>query len=178
MIKKELPKSTVVAPALIKKADMASAFKPFESIIFDTRALLRILDDLALIERSLFRAKEGFISQKARDFTTSSTLLLFDEIEKMGAEPTGDKNQLNFLHDLIEYLKRLPQVKVTLAFSPTNNFIEKISTQISNLLGKKAILDVLVDEYIVGGAVFEFEGRISRQTLDIQLESVLKKFVN
>lgn len=153
------------------------AYKPFENTIFDMRGLLRILDDLALVERSLFRGKEGLISEKARDYTSGSILLLFEEIEKIGLEPASDKKQLEFIKDLVIYLKSLPLVKLTLAFSPTNTFIEKISGQVSAQLGKKTLLDILVNEYVVGGAIFEYNGKISKQTLDTQLEVVLAKYV-
>lgn len=153
------------------------AFKPFENFIYDTRGLLRMMDDLALIERSLFRDKEGPISAKAKDFTTSSVISLFEDVEKTGLEPASEQKQLKFLKDLEEYLKSLPQVKINLAFAPTNTFLERLSNQISVIVGKKTLIDLVVNQYLVGGAEFEFRGKISKQTLDIKLEEVLGKLV-
>lgn len=157
--------------------DGTLAFRPFENSIFDMRGLLGILDDLELVERSLFRGREGTISAKARDFTNSSILGIFEEIEKAGLEPTQEQKQVKFLKDLAQYLRSLPTVRVTLAFAPTNTFLEKLASQMSSYMGRKTILDLLVNEYIVGGAVFEFGGKISRETLDSKLEEALGKLV-
>ncbi len=167
---------TKSAPA-VSPVDTGTAFKPFENAISDVKGLSLMLDDLVLVERSLFRGKDGLISYKARDFTTSSIISLFEQIEKIGLEPTIEKRQMEFLKDLTAHLKSLPVVKVTLAFAPTNTFIEKISSAVSGFLGKKALLDIVVNEYIVGGAVFEYAGRVSRQTLDVQLEGALGKHI-
>lgn len=168
--------SGVSKVANVPNADTATlAFKPFENSIYDLRGFLRMNDDLELIERSLFRGKEGTISFKARDFTTSGIIALFEDIEKAGLEPATDQKQKKFLQDLISYLKTLPVLKVTLAFSPTNTFLERLGNQISTIVGVKTLLDVVVDEYIVGGAIFEFKGKISKQTLDEQLEGALRK---
>ncbi len=156
--------------------DTTVAFKPFENSVYDLRGFLRMIDDLELIQRSLFRGKEGTISFKARDFTTSSIIGLFEDIEKAGLEPETDQKQQKFLMDLIGYLKTLPVLKLTLAFAPTNTFLERLSNQVSTVVGVKTLLDVVVNEYIVGGAIFEFKGKISKQTLDEQLEGALRKF--
>lgn len=151
------------------------AFKPFENSIYELRGLLSMLDDLALIERALFRGKEGTISSKAKDFSTSSIIAIFEELEKTGLEPYTERQQLKFLKDLIAYLKTLPTVKVTFAFAPTTTFVQKISNDISNVLGKKALLDITVDQFIVGGALFEFQGKTSGMILKEKLEEVLFK---
>lgn len=151
------------------------AFKPFENSIYDMRGLLRLLDELALVERALFRGNEGTISAKSRDFTNSGVIFLFEEVEKAGLEEMTDVKQLAFLKNLVSYLKSLPVVKVTLAFAPTITFLEKISGSISDIVQKKTLVDLVVDEYIVGGAIFEFRGRVSKQTLDVQLEQALGK---
>ncbi len=159
-----------------KKIDSTNiGFKPFENSIYDLRGLLRMTSDLELIERSLFRGKEGTISFKARDFATGGTVNLFTDIEKAGLEPATDQKQKKFLGDLLSFLKTLPVLKLTLAFSPTNTFLERLGNQITTVVGVKTLLDVVVDEYIVGGAIFEFKGKISKQTLDEQLEGVLRK---
>lgn len=155
--------------------DATIAFKPFENSIYDLRGFLRLLDDLILIERSLFRGKDGTISSKARDFANSTVISIFEDIEKAGVEPATDAKQLNFLKDLVAYLKKLPVVKVTLAFSPTNTYLEKMSNSLSVFMNKKTILDAVVDEHIVGGAVFEYGGKISESTLEAPLGEFLSK---
>lgn len=173
----KLPNESKVSNLGAAPVDESVAFKPFENNIYDTLGLLLMLDDLMLIERSLFRGKEGLISQKGRDFTTSSIISLFEEIEKTGLEPETDAKQLSFLKNLVSYLKGLPMVKVTLAFAPTNTFLERISNSISAIVGKKTLIDLVVNQYIVGGAIFEYKGKIISQTLNSKLDESLRKAV-
>ena len=174
----EVSERSKIVPTLnVSPGDVNIAFKPFENAIFDLKGLFLMLEDLTLVERALFRGKDGTISFKARDFTTGNVIGMFDQIEKMGLEPTVEKKQLEFLKDLTAHLRGLSVVKVTFAFAPTNTFIEKISSAISAILNKKILLDIVINEYIVGGAVFEYEGKVSRQTLDIQLEAALGKYM-
>ncbi len=177
MIQEKVSRVSKASQVSSVTANPEIAFKPFENSIYDLRGYLRMNDDLELIERSLFRGKEGTISFKARDFTTSSIINLFEDIEKAGLEPPTDQKQKKFLQDLIVYLKTLPILKITLAFSPTNTFLERLGNQVSTIVGTKTLLDVVVDEFIVGGAIFEFKGKISKHTLDEELEGVLARSV-
>src|SRR3989344_2738580 len=85
-------------------ADLTVAFRPFENSIYDMRGLLRLLDDLILIERALFRGRQGTVSFKARDFISGGVVSLFEDLEKIGLEPTTDAKQLEFVKDLVKYL--------------------------------------------------------------------------
>jgi len=165
------------ATKITKAPALNVAFKPFENSIYDIRGRLRLLDELTLIERALFRGKEGTISEKARDFTNDVAPALFEKIETAGLEPVGDAKQLSFIKELVGYLKGLPVANITLAFAPTNTFVENLSNQISTVVGVKTLIDLIVNEYIVGGAVIEFRGKVFRQTLDIPLEEVLRREV-
>jgi len=150
------------------------AFSAFANTIYDTAGLNRLIDDLTLIERSLFKDKSGPISAKARDFTTGNIIPVFEEIEKAGLEPTTEAKQSAFLKDAAGFLQALTVVKVTIAFDPTFNLVIKLSNQLSQFLGKKVILDLIIDENIIGGAIFEYNGLQSTQTLQTKLESQIK----
>lgn len=154
------------------------AFSPFVNSIYDIGGLMTLLEEISLIQRTLFRGKEGLISQNAKDFTTGNIITIFEELEKTGLEPVTDQKQMKFLQDLVVYVKKLPIVKVSIAFEPTNTFLIKLNSQISVVLGKKIILDIVINQYLVGGAVFEYSGKVGRYTLDNELENVLKKLVD
>lgn len=150
-----------------------SAFVPFANTICETRDLWRLFDQIANVERFLFRGKEGTIAQKASDYLPSNLAAIFSEIEKAGLEPQGDQQQKEFLAELVLYLKLLPQVKITLAFEPTNSFVTALNSDISNQIGQKAVLDVCVNQYIMGGAIFEYKGKVLKDTLEERLNTVV-----
>ena len=60
--------------------------------------------------------------------------------------------------ELEKYLRSLPEIKLEIAFSPENNFLEKISQWFEKELGQKIILDLTVNPKIVGGAIIEYQG--------------------
>ena len=163
-------------------SDLASqrsvAFSPFVNNIYDTSGLLRFLDEITLIQRSLFRDKGGPISLKARDFTASSILYTFEEVEKAGLEPETDQKQMQFLKELVAFIKKIPVVKISIAFEPTNTFLMKLNSQISATIGKRIILDVVINQYLIGGAVIEYNGKAGKYTLDGPLEEALRKLAH
>ena len=85
---------------------------------------------------------------------------------------------MQFLKDLIGFLQNLPLVKVTFGFEPTQSFLMRLNNQISAFISKKAILDILIDENVIGGAVFEYNGKISHQTLQKKLDNELVSLVS
>lgn len=162
---------------MIKTAFDQSAFLPFANLIVDTEGLYRMINDLSMVQRSLFKNKEGTIADKSRDFLASDIVSVFAEVEKSGLVPSGDAKQQEFVRDLVAYLRDLPVVKLTLAFGPTENFLSRINLQISTAIGRKAVLDVVVNEYIMGGAIFEYMGKVRQDTLNEKLSSVVGELV-
>lgn len=154
-----------------------SAFVPFDNIINDVNDLFALIDNIDSAQRFLFKGKEGTISQKASDVMPINLAALFLEIERLGLEPKGDSLQIKFLKDLLVHLRSLPQVKVTLAFNPTKSFITRLNSQISSQIGKKVILEIFVDQYIIGGAIFEYRGKIREYTLATKVKEAIEKRV-
>lgn len=158
---------------MINQVNDKSAFLPFANSINDTGEQVRLLDQVATIGRFLFKGKEGAITQKASEYLPSDLASIFLELEEKGLEPAGDDRQMAFLDSLIKYLKAMPQVGVTLAFTPTNNFITRVNSVISNELGKKVVLDIIINQYIIGGANFEYKGKFREDNLGQKLDTVI-----
>lgn len=154
-----------------------SAFVPFANHINTSEELFRLLDQLSTTERFLFKNKEGAISQKARDFLPADLAAIFKEIEEKGLEPAGDEKQQQFIKELVKFLKELPLVKMTLAFESTYNFVSQVNNVISNEAGGKIILDLVVNQYIIGGAIFEYEGKIKEYTLQEKLNDSIERLI-
>ncbi|OGE09195.1 hypothetical protein A3A60_03945 [Candidatus Curtissbacteria bacterium RIFCSPLOWO2_01_FULL_42_26] len=155
-----------------------AAFAAFVNTVYDMPGLSRLVDDLTLVERSLFKEKTGTISEKVKDYLTGRVLTIFQEIELAALEPQDDRKQLEFVRDLISFLNNLPQVRVTIAFDPTVSYVIKLNNVISQQAGKKVIFDIVIDDKIIGGAIFEYKGRICEQTLQSKLESKLSDLID
>ncbi len=154
-----------------------TAFGAFANTIYDVNDLSRLVDELNLVERSLFKDEAGTIYDKARDYLSGGVLSIFEQIEKAGLEPEGDQKQLQFLKDLVSFLNNLATIKVTIAFEPTRSFVMRLNNQISASIGKKCVLDIVIDESVIAGAVFEYKGKAVEKTLKSDLYNVLVTMV-
>ncbi len=160
------------------KATFEEAFEPFVKLVNDTGDLAFLIKEFSKVEQFLFKTKSGTILAKVNGTLPKSLALIFGEIENGGLEPFGDQKQLEFLRALLAYLKSLPVVTVTLAYEPGSSFVARLNTQISETLGKKVLLDITVDKDILGGARFEYGGRVGDYTLEERAKEVVGKLIS
>lgn len=147
----------------------------FLSGIKDTKGLYRLIDQLESITKELYHNQDGTITQKLKGKLLSSIEAIFAWLEQNNLEPKGDGEQKAFIEELVSYLKKIPQVKITLAFEPDDLFTAKLNDQISNLVGQKIILDIDVNHHIVGGVVLEYQGKHHDYSVEPRVNSYLKE---
>ncbi len=153
----------------------SSAFVAFANSVFTTGDMYRLFDQLEELKRFLFKDKAGTISQKAGFYMPKNLAPTFLEIESLGLEPAEDLTQQRFLDSVIAYLRSLPLVKMTLAFEPTDSFVKKINGEVSDLIHQKALLDITVDQHVMGGAIVEYRGRRKEYVLSQALSASVEK---
>lgn len=146
---------------------------PFLAQVFDTNDVLGIAQQIEGIRRFLFKGKEGSITQKTGTFLSGSMFKILKEFEDRGMEPVGDEKQEKFLDSIVEYLESVPKVKITLAFEPSITFIQRLNADISKEVGQKVVLDISINQFIVAGAVFEFEGKIQDHSLSQKIDDFI-----
>lgn len=153
----------------------SSVFVAFASNVNDTAGLERLLGEIDGIKRLLFKGKEGTIVEKAGTFMPAELGEILTEIEKKGLEPIGDSNQMRFLEGVEENLRSLPLFKITLAFEPAATFMVALNGLVSQRVGRKVILDIYVNQFIIAGAVLEYGGKYDDFSLAKQAEEVIGK---
>ncbi len=62
------------------------------------------------------------------------------------------------ISELEKKLRYLPEIKLEIAFSPDDNFINKIDWWLEKELGQKIILNITVNPKVVAGAIIEYHG--------------------
>lgn len=60
--------------------------------------------------------------------------------------------------ELEKKLRSLPEIKLEIAFSPEDGFLNRMSDWLEKELGQKTILDITVNPKIVTGAIIEYRG--------------------
>ena len=83
-----------------------------------------------------------------------------EELVFLLEEIAGKKTELGKeeIYKLEKKLQSLPEIKLEIAFSPDDNFINKIGQWIEKELGQKIILDITVNPKVVAGAIIEYQG--------------------
>lgn len=151
----------------------SSALVAFANSVNTLSDMFRLFDQLEELKRLLFKDKTGSISEKAGFYMPGNLAPIFKDIQTSGLEPQGDLQQQRFLDSIIDNLKKLPVVSVTLAFEPTDSFVGKLNNEISTLCGGKVLLDLVINQYIVAGAIFEYKGKRKEYILKDKLESAI-----
>jgi F0F1-type ATP synthase delta subunit len=141
--------------------------------IFTKEDIISLKEDISKIQKVIF-SKSGTLSEKAKGIAKKELFEFILEAEKKGEIDFSSQEQFEFLENLKIKLDSLPLLKMTLAFSPTQSTIEKISQFLENKLGKKIILDISYNPEILGGAILEYRGKYLNLSLAKNLEKSLK----
>ncbi len=85
--------------------------------------------------------------------TKEELVFLLEEIARKKIELRKEE-----IYKLEKKLRSLPEIKLEIAFSPDDNFINKLGQWIEKELGQKIILDITVNPKVVAGAIIEYQG--------------------
>jgi len=111
-------------------------------------------DEVDLLLDHLYKGKAGdFELALKNDLRAWVSELLLSAF----ANPDVKKDE--YLRGLKEAIAKLRELKLTLAFEPTQNSIEKIHDWVRRNVGEGIILDVTLNPTIFAGAIVTFEGR-------------------
>jgi F0F1-type ATP synthase delta subunit len=141
--------------------------------IFTKEDIISLKEDISKIQKVIF-SKSGTLSEKAKGIVKKELFEFILEAERQGEIDFNSQEQFEFLENLKIKLDSLPLLKMTLAFSPTQSTIEKISQFLENKLGKKIILDISYNPEILGGAILEYRGKYLNLSLAKNFEKSLK----
>jgi F0F1-type ATP synthase delta subunit len=79
-----------------------------------------------------------------------------------------------YLNELKEEIVSVETVEITLAFNPSQDFLDKLSNRVKTDFGKNVAPDVIVDQGIIAGAKIAFMGKIK----DLSFRKMLKNTMN
>ncbi len=119
---------------------------------------LSILDKLVTIEEGAYNLKQSFTQQLEQTFSEKQKdrILLLCKKQQVHLDNKGHTGV--FLRVLQNQIKTLPTVTITIAFSPSDQFIIDLSEWFLANLGRVVLLDIVVDSTIIAGAVISLSG--------------------
>ncbi|OGH22093.1 MAG: hypothetical protein A3F31_00105 [Candidatus Levybacteria bacterium RIFCSPHIGHO2_12_FULL_38_12] len=144
-------------------------FLPILKLIKTTDDVSRINDELEILLASLYRVKNGFETTLKKSVSMELANVIKDLAGQTNKDLRGQMRGL--LVDIQKYLLSLPVVKLTLAFSPSQEFVEKIVSYIRENMNSSAVIELAKDSSILGGAIISASGKYK----DISLKKALEK---
>lgn len=138
-------------------------FEKLTEDIITKQDLLYLLDDINQAQDLIYQEEKKFgenLEGKLKEILKEQD---FSNREK----------QDEFLSQLKTRLEDIPQVKLTLAFPPSESFLEETSHELENEIGTKIIIDLTVKPEIIGGAIIEYGGNY----LDFSLAKQISQFL-
>lgn len=148
--------------------------KKFLEKIITTEDLNYFLEEIETSRKLLFREIDLPLSKRLEGKVSKDFQKFVERMEELGKISKDLEKSKDFFFDFKNYLQKIPRVKLLLAFKPRREFLEKISEFLEKELGKKIILDVLLNPEIVGGVVLEYEGKYLNLSLLKKIENFLK----
>lgn len=149
--------------------------------IYTKEELESFLDQLNTFSLEIYKGDGGDINKILEEkFDYRFSEFMRNEMKNAGIKLKSDKKgisgtQLDQLRNLAKELhnsiRSVPKLQLVLAFNPTEAFIKKLFSWVGSNVGEGVVLDIMLDQKILGGAVVTFNGKYKDY-------SVLKKFQN
>jgi F0F1-type ATP synthase delta subunit len=91
------------------------------------------------------------LAEKIR--TREELVFFLEEIAEKKSGPGKEE-----ISKLEKKLRALPEIKLEVAFSPKDNFLNRVGQWFQKEIGQKVILDITVNPKVVAGATIEYQG--------------------
>jgi len=150
--------------------------RELEKQILTKEDLIFYLEELKTLENLSFQSPEIPLKEKAKGKVSEKILNFIENLEKEGKLPKGPEREKEFFKELRTQLSSLYQIRIKIAFEPKRDFLKKLSLFFEQKLQKKVILDVRIDPEIMGGIIFELEGKIFDFSIGKKIEKLISKY--
>ena len=133
------------------------------------------VEDIEETKRWIYKLARKPLNEKIKSSVSENFRSLVSQLEVTGELPNARKELTAFFRGAIEYAEKIPSVKLTLAFFPSPEFLKKITSWLSNEIGRKSVVDVSVDEKIIAGATIEYDGEYRDYSFAAKLDEVIEQ---
>jgi len=150
-------------------------FEDFLKKIITKEDLIFFIDQINLAEQFLFKDKNIPLTDKIKGRVSKDFEELIEKLEKENVITRDVEKSRIFFENLKNYLLKIPQIKIEIAFKPSRNFVEKISLWLEKNFGGKMIVDLYFNPEIVGGAIVEYKGKHLNYSLAKKIDELISK---
>jgi len=153
---------------------MESVFEKFTDTIKTKEQLDRYLEQIRQASRWVYKGGSLPLSEKIKGTAREEFRQFVRELEEAGQIPSARRDESTFLKNIAKTWESLPVIRLKLAFLPSDDFLDDLTEWLAKQTGRKVVLDIEVDERIIGGCTFEYAGEYRDCTLEAKLDEVLE----
>ncbi len=154
---------------------MEKVLKDFAKKIKTKEELTFYLEEIAQAQQIVFKNKRGPLSKKVEGKVNGKLKNFLEKLEEEEVISKSPGQQSSFLEKLKKYLQSLPEIKLEIAFLPSNEFLTRVNQWFEEELSQKIILDLITNSQIVGGAVIEYQGNWRNFSLVKELDKLISQ---
>ncbi len=119
--------------------------------------LVNTTDDLRTLQKEVAAIKQGVYGTGQNGISTILKEQVRAKVAKI-IEPALSEKPEHVLDELLNDLKALPTIRLSIAFNPTQSTIEKISDWLRTNTDKQWVLDLAINPDVGAGTVIEVNG--------------------
>lgn len=113
----------------------------------------KLLEEIISLKDSLYQENgiyfNSILKTKVRFWISA---MIKEELDRTGLV------KLDYLEGLVKRLKEIKEVGLVIAFDPSQDFLEKVSEFLQQIIGSSVILNINYDPYIIGGVQIIYKG--------------------
>lgn len=132
--------------------------------------VLSLMEEINELQKTIFKnqtTENGIFKKEMPDSDLKKRIFKMEN-----EEMKNQKDILSFLEELKTCVLELPTIRLKLAFQPSNDFLKKIGSWLKKETGKKIIMEIIVDQKIIGGLTMEYEGKYVDFSLRKKMENL------
>jgi len=154
---------------------MEKIFEEFAKKIKTKEELIFYLEEIIQVQQIVFKNKGVTLSKKMGGKMSGELKNFLERLEKKEVISKNPGQQSSFLEKLKKYLQSLPEIKLEIAFLPSDEFLTRINQWLEEEFGQKVILDLIINPQIVGGAVIEHRGNWRNFSLVKEIDKLISQ---
>jgi F0F1-type ATP synthase delta subunit len=154
---------------------MEKQFKNLADKIITNDELGFVLQEINQLQKKISERTEKDLTEKLQKTSNEKLKYFITQWEKQNLIPENNEGQSVFLEELKQYLQKIPQIRIQVARTLPDSFLEQISSWLKNNTKEKLILNIVFNPKIVGGAIIEYKGEYRNYSLAKNINKIIEK---
>lgn len=140
------------------------------SLIVTTKDVDVLQNRLTELKRQIYSTSKTLDQYISEIFINDQSRLFYDYLSDKKIDSLDPVRVEEAIDELLKNISEMPVVTIRVAFVPSREILSQILSKIQDEIGVKTVLNIVVTDQIIGGAIFESNGIEFSETLAEKIE--------